>query len=155
MLLELQCIDLDRVRQGVEPGLHAFKTGWARRGVSGIRFKSEEELQHGYEVAAEIRLLQLPEDEDSFLRLLCSARWGADAIADMLAGRETPAVAQWRAFERKAAAALREQGLPDCNWGVGGEDGGIRRDVWMAFGKSLAGLRVDLGQFVVGGVEFA
>lgn len=145
MLLELEFVDPQRIRDGIAQQQQAIYTGWARKGRAGIFLKGADDLQAGAAHAAELRILQLPRSTEEFSRLMGIVQWGANAIADVIAGRPTEAAASWAEIERACTAALLSQGLPDTNWGKGDEYGGEQAAIWLEFADRMPTLREELG----------
>ena len=152
MLLELQVLDAARIDYGLSQARGTIFTGWARKGRSGVYEKGASDLKLGSQVACELRVLSLPCDDASFVRLMGDASWGANAIHAIQAGVHDEGVERWHAFVAKASEALRREGLPDRNWvltaaGNAGEITGgatIDESAWLRFADSLDVLRETL-----------
>lgn len=143
MLLEVQFVDPERIRSGIAQTDTIIHTGWARKGLAGILEKGPEDLKNGCKVASEIRMLQLPAEDEGFSRLMATVQWGVNAMAEHRAGLETSAAQQWRQFEACASNALRRHGFNDSNWSRI-EATARRHDVWQKFGTKLSLLRMEL-----------
>lgn len=142
MLLELEFVDPQRIREGIAQTRQTIHTGWARKGLAGIFEKGQGELQGGAAVAAEIRMLQLPTTDTEFARLMDRVQWGVNAISDRLHGRMTSAASQWRCVMERAKDSLRAEGLPLENWSRGGQ----RYEVWEQFAQAMPRMRDALAQ---------
>lgn len=139
-LLEVEFVDPQRIRDGINQTRSAIHTGWARKGLAGIFEKGASDLKGGATRAAEIRMLQLPQDDAGFASLMARVQWGVNAIADCRAGRDTLAAAMWRITLARTKKMLADQGLPLENWSRGGQN----YEIWDRFVEAMPRLRLAL-----------
>lgn len=139
-LLEVEFVDPQRIRDGINQTRSAIHTGWARKGLAGIFEKGVSDLKGGATRGAEIRMLQLPQSHEDFARLMARVQWGVNAIADCRAGRDTLAAEMWRVTMARTKQLLADQGLPLENWSRGGQ----RYEVWEQFAQAMPRLRHSL-----------
>jgi hypothetical protein len=130
MALEAYACDQNRILAGFHPS-KVMSTGWARKGYAGV-FEKEgvHDVQHGYQYAAEIRLLYLPSTGDQLFTLLDLAQRLAECVRLTQAGHH---VDQWQLFKQRAKQILVEHGLPPKNW----KKPHMEPDVWQRFGQHL------------------
>ena len=146
MLLEVEFVDADRIRSGIDQMGSTIHTGWGRKGRAGVHLKSANELQGGAQVASELRMLQLPQNERDFASLMATVEFGANAIMDLREGLSTEAAVQWQKFESATTQILFDHGLPDANWFSSGPGGGVDRQAWDRFADRLDAIHDDLSE---------
>lgn len=144
MLLEVEFVDPDRIRSGIDQMGSTIHTGWGRKGRAGVHLKGGDELQGGAQVASELRMLQLPQDERDLARLMATVEFGVNAIMDLREGLSTEAAVQWQEFESATTEVLLAHGLPDANWFSSGSDGGVDSQAWERFADRLDVICDDL-----------
>ena len=127
MILESMSCSPSRIMTGFHPTSSAQSTGWARKGYAGMFLKEgNHDLQHGYEVGTEIRILQLPETELKLFELLDVAQQLACMVALEQRGQKC---VLWQQIVIKCRDVLAQHNLPDQNW----KKPHIEPNVWRGF----------------------
>ena len=137
MLLELEFVEPQRIRDGIAQTRNVIHTGWTRKGLAGIVEKGSTELEGGATCASELRMLQLPQTDAESARLMNMVQWGANAIADLRGGRDTQAAQTWQSLQFTAVRMLHRHGLPAENWSRNGQN----YEAWSRFADAMPEMR--------------
>jgi hypothetical protein len=144
MLLEVNHVTPQRLRDGIAASQSTIHTGWARKGRAGIYRKGADDLVGGASLAAEIRVLQLPQNDEDFAQIMDTVQWAANAIHQKRAGLNNPLTRDWAEIEAACSNALISHGLPDSNWGRGSEYGGEHKESWLRFADLMPSIQTSL-----------
>lgn len=105
---------------------------WARKGFAGLFQKEgEHDIQHGYKVGAELRLLHLPTDDHALLELLDVAQMLGSIVHHIQHDRHHNV--HWSGLVAVCKDVLEQAGLPDRNW----KKPYINPEIWNRFAEQL------------------
>lgn len=127
LALLLECMASSRER--IMTGFHdeVISKGWARKGFAGVFEKEgDHDIQHGYQYAAEIRILHVPDTVEDLYRLLYKAQKYAFAVQQTQAGKS---VMWWNKLVFRLGAILEYHKLPNRNW----RKPHLEPEVWNSF----------------------
>jgi hypothetical protein len=128
-----------RVQEASMTFTHTSGRRWEKKGQGGVHQKAARDLVGGFNVASELRSLELPDSESGIEDLLMDVAAAAEIIQRMN-HHDAAATRIWQSFASGAGAALAAHGLPGGIWRKPHHDPAT----WMHYSESFNTLRDEL-----------